>query len=272
MDLPVSCQFAGKTWTADLRQGTSLAIPLDFEHHQPNCFGAPPAHREPYRSGGFVGSTAAGGSCNVDRIQLIPHCNGTHIESIAHILHTPLPIAEIVPTGPVIAQLISLTAEPWRECGEIYSDFASVEDTVVTARQLKRLIQPEIEALIVRTLPNLPDKRQRNWSDPPAAPYLTRDAAQLLVQLGIEHLLLDLPSLDRSEDQGQLVAHHEFWQVPPLSRATGPRSRSGATITEMAFIPDHVPDGFYLLALQAAAWLTDAAPCNPIIYSLHSVT
>jgi kynurenine formamidase len=272
MELPFNCQFAGKSWTADLRQGTSLAIPLDFDNPQPNCFGTSPARREPWRGHGFVGSTAAGGSCNVDVIQCIPHCNGTHVESIAHILDAAVPIAGVVPTGLLLTQLISVTPEPWADCGEAYSDCSLPGDAVITARQLRPVIQRGVEGVILRTLPNSPGKRTRDWSQLPSTPYLTWDAANLLVQLNVHHLLVDLPSLDRGDDRGQLVAHHEFWQVPPLSRKASRESRSAATISEMLFVPDSLSDGFYLLSLQAAAWLTDAAPCNPIVYPLHSPT
>jgi kynurenine formamidase len=272
MELSATLQFRGKNWTANLRQGTSLAIPLDFDNQQPNCFGTPPARREAWKSRGFIGSTAAGGSCNVDSIQLIPHCNGTHIETIAHILHGQVPIAEVAPTGPLLAQLVSVTPEPWANCGETYSECSLPGDLVITARQLQVLVKPGTEAVILRTLPNPPDKRIRNWSQTPAVPYLTREAARLLVQLEIQHLLLDLPSLDRGDDQGQLLAHHEFWQVPSLSRQAGPQSRLKATITELLFVPDGLPDGDYLLLLQAAAWLTDAAPCNPIVFPFCCLT
>lgn len=270
MKLPLNCQFAGKTWTADLARGTSLAIPLHFDRPQPNCFHAPAARKEPWRSGGFVGSTTAGGSCNVDFIQLIPHCNGTHVESIAHLLNASIPIAEAAPVGLVLAQLISVTPEPWSSCPESYSELASDGDLVVTARSLRPALQPGVAAVILRTLPNSPAKQSRDWSQPPATPYLTSDAARLLVECDIHHLLLDLPSLDRAEDQGQLLAHHEFWQVPHLSRRANQHSRPGATITEMIYVPESLADGYYLLSLQVAPWMTDAAPCNPVVFPLHS--
>ena len=34
--------------------------------------------------------------------------------------------------------------------------------------------------------------------------HLTREAAEFLVARGIEHLLVDLPSIDRAHDEGRL--------------------------------------------------------------------
>jgi len=272
MELATSLPFAGQNWTADLSEGTSLAIPLDFANLQPNCFGTLPARREPWRSRGFVGSTQDGGSCNVDFVQLIPHCNGSHTESIAHITHESIWISEIAPSGLLLAQVVSVTPTRWKDSEEVYSDWAGSEDKVITASSLRDVMQRGIQALILRTLPNHPSKRIRDWSSPPPAPYLTLDAVRLLVASGVNHLLLDLPSLDRGEDGGQLISHHEFWQVAPLSRLVGPVARRSATISEMIFVPDSVSDGLCLLSLQVAAWQTDAAPCNPIVYPLSPVS
>jgi len=124
MEIATRLQFAEQNWTADLSKGTSLAIPLDFEQPQPNCFGTLPARREPWRSGGFVGSTHEGGSCNVDFVQLIPHCNGSHTESIAHITNESIWISEIAPSGLLLGQIASVTPALWKDSGESYSERA----------------------------------------------------------------------------------------------------------------------------------------------------
>ena len=49
--------------------------------------------------------------------------------------------------------------------------------------------------------------------------------------------------LDRTHDDGRLVGHRLFFGLPAGSTARGDASRSRATITELAFIPDEVPDG-----------------------------
>jgi arylformamidase len=41
-----------------------------------------------------------------------------------------------------------------------------------------------------------------------------------------------------------------------------------ATITELIFIPDEVPNGLYLLNLQVAPMENDAAPSRPVLFHL----
>ena len=84
---------------------------------------------------------------------------------------------------------------------------------------------------------------------------------ELLVQKGVKHLLLDLPSVDREEDGGQLLNHHQFWQYPN-------EIRKDATITELIFVPDEVKDGEYLLNLQVTSLVMDASPSKPVLYEL----
>ena len=71
-------------------------------------------------------------------------------------------------------------------------------------------------AAIIRTLPNDPGKRTRNYSDL-VPPYLTREAVEWLVEKRIEHLVLDVPSLDRTHDEGHMVGHRLFFGLPPGS-------------------------------------------------------
>jgi arylformamidase len=89
---------------------------------------------------------------------------------------------------------------------------------------------------------------------------------QWLVEQGIEHLLVDLPSVDRAEDGGELVAHRVFWGLPPGSRDIGESRRPHASITEMIFVPDELEDGPWLLRLEIPALNTDAVPSRPVLH------
>ena len=102
----------------------------------------------------------------------------------------------------------------------------------------------------------------------PGKPYFTREAMQWLVEKRIEHLVVDVPSVDRSHDEGRLVGHRLFFGLPPGSQARGDAARSRATITELAFIPDEVPDGPCILSLAVPALGGDAVPSQPIVYPL----
>ncbi len=124
-------------------------------------------------------------------------------------------------------------------------------------------------ALVIRTLPNGPDKRRRDYTGA-AAPYLSSEAARWLVERGIEHLIVDLPSIDRIEDEGRLTAHRVFFGLPPGARDLPLARRAHCTITELAYVPDSAPDGEYLLELQVPALGGDAVPSRPLLYALAS--
>ena len=78
---------------------------------------------------------------------------------------------------------------------------------------------------------------------------------------GIKHLLVDLPSVDKEKDDGELLAHHAFWDVHGTPRLD-------ATITEMIYVPHEVADGSYILNLQIPSFDNDAAPSKPILYAI----
>ncbi|RME98682.1 MAG: cyclase family protein, partial [Bacteroidetes bacterium] len=137
-------------------------------------------------------------------------------------------------------------------------------DRVIERTQLADVLRPgETQAVIIRTMPNDTAKRTRQYSGT-NPPYLAEAAAQLLVDYGVDHLLLDLPSVDREQDEGKLAAHRAFWQYPYAIRET-------ATITELCYVPDHLVDGLYLLNLQTSPILLDASPSKPVLYPLCSV-
>ncbi len=123
-------------------------------------------------------------------------------------------------------------------------------------------------AFIIRTLPNTREKLSHRYDTVPP-PYLAEEAVALLAAAGVEHLLVDLPTLDPMHDQGRLAAHRAFWGLPAGSRRLADAKRPRATITEMIYVPEQVSDGYYLLDLQIPAFMSDAAPSRPIIYPIE---
>ena len=61
---------------------------------------------------------------------------------------------------------------------------------------------------------------------------------------------------------GVLAAHRAFWQYPGAPRFN-------ATITEMVYVDNVIPDGLYLLQIQIPALELDASPSRPYIYPLR---
>ena len=98
-------------------------------------------------------------------------------------------------------------------------------------------------------------------------PYLSEEAAIFIRDVGIQHLLIDLPSVDREEDGGELLAHKAFWNVQDVNNLNAD-ARINCTITEMIFVNDEVKDGSYLLNLQIAPFENDASPSKPILFAI----
>ena len=85
-----------------------------------------------------------------------------------------------------------------------------------------------------------------------------------MVQRGIEHLVVDLPSVDRSSDAGRLTAHRIFFGLPAGATDARLATRSQCTITELAQFPSRVADGPCALQLQIPAFTGDAVPSRPV--------
>ena len=121
-------------------------------------------------------------------------------------------------------------------------------------------------AVVIRTLPNSPATRVRDYTGE-VPPYLSQEAARALVARDVLHLVVDVPSIDRAHDEGRLTGHRLFFGLPPGSTQLAAATRAAATITELAYIPDHLADGAYLLELQVPALDGDAVPSRPLLYA-----
>ena len=49
-------------------------------------------------------------------------------------------------------------------------------------------------------------------------------------------------------------------------------TRPDATVTELAYVPDRLTDGAYLLQLQVPALGGDAVPSRPLLYALTGIS
>ncbi len=135
------------------------------------------------------------------------------------------------------------------------------KDFVITKKQLQNaLSDSRPEALVIRTLPNTVSKMSRQYGHT-NPPYLLEEAAQFLEEINVQHLLIDLPSVDKEKDNGALLAHKAFWCV-------GGMVRHKATITEFIYVPNSIADGSYFLNLQVASFENDASPSRPVLYKI----
>ncbi|MEO8314773.1 MAG: cyclase family protein [Pseudomonadota bacterium] len=242
----------------DFDAASPLALTLDFSQDQPQHFGAPLATTMPFSRGSFEGAVARGASCNCQRITLVPHCNGTHTESASHLTIQQRLLQEIVPPGPITALLLTVPPRAHAETGEDSLPAPRGADRLITRHGLLEAwchaaLAPK--ALLLRT--------DTHWNDP-APPFLSQQLVQELVARGIEHLVTDLPSVDRLEDGGQLTAHRIFFGLPARSTNLAEATRAQCTITELATFPDGLPDGPCAVQLQIPAFSGDAVPSRPL--------
>ena len=251
-----------------------IAIPLYFNGPQPNTYGVPAAQSEAYRDGQFVGDVKQGGSCNFETYHFTPHCNGTHTECVGHIASQSVYVHEVLKESFALAAVWSIQPVPASETTDSYQPALNPQDRVIDQNSLQTAAihfpVGHCDALIIRTLPNSTQKKSRDYMQQHPA-FFTNEAMQWIHRQGISHLLVDMPSVDRLFDEGKLSNHHIFWQVPAGQLVVDLANpvTAGRTITEMVYVPGELADGVYLLEMQVAAFMSDAAPSRPRLWRIE---
>lgn len=236
-------------------EGIDCSIPLEGTETNPRAWYVDAPVIEPVRTAEWTGAVAEGGSVNFRNIRFNPHGHGTHTECLGHITETVHSVNGVIREQFVKALVVSVDPEEQPQAD-------GSTDRVVTATQLASILSgKKVDALLIRTLPNTPDKKSRNYSATNPA-YFDTAIVELLNETGVKHLLVDVPSVDREVDAGVLAFHHAYWNVPE-------NPRFDRTITELIFVPDEAPDGIYLLNLETAPFVNDATPSRPVVYPLH---
>ena len=249
----ITFNYKTQRYQANLSTPLDISIPLEVGEKTVNCFYAPLMETYPVIAGDFIGSTQQGGLVNFLNVRLNPHGNGTHTECVGHIAKEKYTINKSLLNFHFLVKVVS-----------IYPTKLENGDRVILKHQVAEVLEKgEAEAIIIRTLPNDTDKLVRHYSgiNPP---YVDHEAITYLVTCGIDHLLIDLPSVDREEDEGKLLAHKAFWQYPD-------KVRKNATITELIFVDNEIKDDFYLLNIQIASFEIDVSPSKPVLYNLNPV-
>lgn len=239
-------------YQSDLSKPLDISIPLEEGMETVNCFYAPFMSTSPVVAGDFIGSTEKGGPLNFLNVRINPHGNGTHTECVGHIAKEKYTINQCLKKFWFVAEVISVFPEKIDG------------DRIITLERIKDVFpenKMDARAVIIRSYPNHISKMKTNHSG--ANPtYLDHEAVRYLNEQGIEHLLVDLPSVDREEDGGKLLSHKEFWNYPD-------NVKSHKTISELVYIPDGIKDGNYLLNLQIASFEIDVSPSKPILYKFE---
>jgi kynurenine formamidase len=240
----------------DLSKPIDISIPLSNTHANPIAWYIEKPTIEPVKFGNWIGKVSEGSSTNFNNIFFNPHGHGTHTECLGHITREFYSINQCLKQFFFTAELISI--EPENING----------DKIITKEQIEKGLSGKTpEAIIIRTLPNSETKKHTNYSKT-NPPYFLEEAAIFIRKSGIKHLLIDLPSVDREEDEGRLLAHKAFWNVKDVNNLNED-ARLDCTITEMIFVDDSVKDGSYILNLQMAPFENDASPSKPILFKVE---
>ena len=240
----------GKDYKIDFFQPIDISIPLCSEKDCVSAWYVEPMKLEPVRNGSWVGDVNEGGSVNFRNITFNPHGNGTHTECVGHISKEFISLNKCLKQFMFVAELVTILPYELEN-----GDFVITKQHFIDALENKTP-----EAIVIRTLSNGVNKLKMQYSNT-NPPYILEDAILYLNEIGVQHLLIDMPSIDRENDEGKLLGHHAFWQYPQ-------NTQFQKTITELIYISNEIYDGTYILNLQIASFENDASPSKPILYKL----
>lgn len=242
-------QYQSKTYTIDLTKPIDISIAIDPQKQNINAWYLDDPKIKPEEFGDQKMTVSQGAAVNFNGIYFNPHSHITHTECVGHITKECHSINTNLHQYFFLSEVITITPQAYKD------------DFVITKQQLEFALKGSTpEALVIRTLPNSKEKTQQRYSNT-NPPYLLEEAAIYLREQGVNHLLVDLPSVDKEKDGGLLLAHHAFWNTKGTLRLE-------ASITEFIYVPNEIKDGFYILNLMIAPFENDASPSKPILYQL----
>ncbi|HKK12347.1 MAG TPA: cyclase family protein [Flavobacteriaceae bacterium] len=240
-------QYYSKTYKIDLSKPLDISMPLSASKKNVNAWYVGKPKIKPVKKGNWIGKVKKGSDVNFNSIKFNPHAHGTHTECVGHISKAFHSVNKNLKRFFFMAEVITIAPEM------LNGDF------VISKKQIQSgLGNKKRDAVVLRTLPNTKEKLSMQYSNTNPV-YLMEEAAVYLREKGIEHLLIDLPSVDKEKDGGKLKAHKAFWNY-------GRKMRKDCTITELIYVPNKVKDGTYALNLQIAPFENDATPSKPVLY------
>ncbi|MBE7441671.1 MAG: cyclase family protein [Flavobacteriales bacterium] len=247
--MKATIEYKNNTYQIDLSKPLDIAMPLKADDTNPTAWYVSPPEFTPVMEHGFVGDVNLGGAVNFRNIFFNPHGHGTHTECVGHISKEFYTINQCLKQFFCLAKLVTILPEK------------QGDNQVITLQQIQSVWNNSLaDAVVIRTLPNLPSKLEMQYSNTNPA-FIHHEAVGFLVENGVKHILIDTPSVDKEEDGGALISHHIFWNYPENPNLE-------RTITELIFVDDYITDGEYFLNLQIAPFENDASPSKPILYKI----
>ncbi len=214
-----------------------------------NCYHLQQPEFKYFKNEFFNGSLSDGGSVNCEKISLYPHASGTHTECALHVAPVDFNLYTLNINSFCLSKLISITPA------------TNGMDRFISENELMNLNnEQQCEALIIRTMPNGETKINFNYSDTNPC-YLTESAIVKIKSMGFNHLIVDLPSIDKESDEGKLAAHKQWFFDDGVVN-------SDRLITEFVFVNNSIVDGIYVAQIQLPKIETDALPSKVLIYPI----
>ena len=248
---------------------------LDFVGPQPRHFGAPRASARPLRAGDSAAASTRGASCNCEVITLTPHCNGTHTECVGHLTRERARRQGVIPRRLLLAVLLTSSRSSPATARESSDPAPRADDLLITRGALERAWPappaPRLQARArdPHAAQRAPTSRTRDYA-PRRRRTCRARRRSWLVERGIVHLVSMCPR----STAAAMGAGSPRTASSSACRRGAARSLEAAaarsTITELAFVPDALADGWYLLSLQVPALGGDAVPCRPLLYPLRT--
>lgn len=249
--MKTTIEYRNQTFKIDLAQPIDISMSLRGTKENVTAWYVNPPEFTPVMENGFIGDVNLGGAVNFRNIFFNPHGHGTHTECLGHISKEPYTINQCLKQFFFYAKLI--TINPYNVNG----------DSVITLEQIKKVwTNNEADAIIIRTLPNSEQKLTKQYSNTNPT-FIHHEAMQYLVDNGVQHFLIDTPSVDKEQDEGKLLAHHVFWNYPE-------NPQLNKTISELIYVENNIIDDYYILQFQIASFENDASPSKPILYKINN--
>ena len=245
-------EFKNVVATFKLSQKIPCFYSLENGENNPRCFYLPYPSFEPFRIGNFVGSVAEGGAANCMIVTVAPHGSGTHTECIGHIADGDYSVSASLQQSMFLGYFASVGIEPFEN------------DLVVSHTDVENLLSnltTDSTSLLLQI--NGEYNKDNSGTNPP---YILASTMDLIVKSGIEHLIINTPSVDKEEDGGDLESHHIFWNYKQNGNP-----RLNATITELANFPKDLEAGSYIVEIQIAPIHSDASPSRIFLYPIEDL-
>lgn len=256
-------------WAFSIDASSDWSVPATLEEERTDAFGLDPTRLQPVPIGGGRRLVVAeGASVNCSNLHINPHGAGTHTECIGHISEEAREVRTLRIPALLPATVLSVVPVRLATTTERYDGTCHPDDRVVPVEPLARafaeLAQPGFDsAIVVRTRED--DDAALSWSGR-NPPYLTREAMAFLAALPTQHLLVDLPSIDREDDGGGVPNHLCWWGLPAGERSEAAARYPDRSLTELVHVPQHCGDGAWILGLQLPAVGGDAVPSRVLAW------